>query len=57
MTFDKNMKINPKSFLTNCTYLEHESITIEGINIFGTPYQPIFCFMGFNIEDEKRRAG
>lgn len=33
--------INPKDF-KSIIYLEHESIIIEGINIFGSPYTPSF---------------
>ncbi len=33
--------INPRDYKT-ITYLEHESINIEGINIFGSPYTPTF---------------
>ena len=33
--------VNPKDFW-NIRYLEHESINIEGINIFGSPYTPQF---------------
>lgn len=38
--------VNSKHF-ENITYLEHESITIEGINIFGSPYTPQFCGWSF----------
>jgi Icc-related predicted phosphoesterase len=33
--------INPKHY-ENIIYLDHESICIEGINIFGSPYTPQF---------------
>jgi len=33
--------VYPKDF-SNIKYLEHESINIEGINIFGSPYTPTF---------------
>lgn len=29
-----------RGLLTNCTYIEDEQITVEGINIYGTPAQP-----------------
>lgn len=29
-------------------YLENNSVTIEGLNIYGTPAQPIFCDWAFN---------
>ncbi len=34
-------------------YLEHESIVIEGINIFGSPYTPYFCDWAFNVQRHK----
>jgi len=37
-----------RSLLKNCIYLEHSSVTIEGIKIFGTPYQPIFYDWAWN---------
>jgi hypothetical protein len=30
-----------------CTYLQHESVEIEGLKIFGSPYQPLFYNWGF----------
>lgn len=32
--------VKPKEDFKNIIYLEHESINIEGINIFGSPYTP-----------------
>lgn len=40
---------NIKSYLTNCTYLEDSSVTINGIKIYGTPWQPEFCKWAFNV--------
>jgi Icc-related predicted phosphoesterase len=34
-------------------YLEHESIEIEGIKIFGSPYTPEYCNWAFNRKREK----
>lgn len=47
--------VNPKEF-KNITYLYHESTTIEGINIFGSPYTPIFCNWAFNKDRSKLDA-
>ena len=38
------------SLLTNCTYIEDETITLYGINIYGSPWQPWFCDWGFNVD-------
>lgn len=35
-------------------YLEHDIFEYKGLQIFGTPYQPVFCDWAFNVEDEKR---
>ncbi len=40
--------INPRHY-ESIVYLEHESTTIEGINIFGSPYTPAFCNWSYNI--------
>ncbi|HNA20803.1 MAG TPA: hypothetical protein PLN40_05230, partial [Agitococcus sp.] len=34
----------------HATYLEHEAVTIEGINFFGSPWQPYFHGMAFNLK-------
>lgn len=48
-----NLKI--KQFLKDaCTYLEHELVVVEGIKIFGTPFQPKFCNMAFNRNKTQR---
>lgn len=31
------------------TYLNHSSVTIDGVNFFGSPYQPEFCDWAFNL--------
>jgi len=33
----------------NVTYLEDSSTTIEGIKIYGSPWQPEFCDWAFNL--------
>lgn len=33
----------------NATYLEDEAITIEGIHFYGSPWQPAFFDMAFNL--------
>ena len=37
-----------KSILTNCIYLEDQSVMVEGYKIYGTPWQPLFFG---NVED------
>lgn len=33
-----------------CTYLEDTSVEINGVKIYGSPWQPTFCDWAFNIE-------
>lgn len=40
---------NVKQRLTNCTYLEDKSITLYGIEFYGTPWQPEFRKWAFNL--------
>lgn len=42
-------KKRAKDLLYNWTYLEDEMITIEGINIYGCPWQPRFYDWAFNL--------
>ena len=35
-----------KSLLSNCVYLEDNHTTIEGLKIYGTPWQPLFFGLG-----------
>lgn len=44
--------VNPRSF-SNIIYLEHESIELENIKIFGSPYTPEFHDWAFNINRAK----
>jgi len=39
-----------KALLTNCTYLEDSSVTICGIKIYGSPYQPEFGNFAFRLK-------
>ncbi|XP_050404566.2 metallophosphoesterase MPPED2 [Patella vulgata] len=41
---------NIKEMLTNCIYLEDQSLNLCGIKIYGTPWQPEFCGWGFNLK-------
>ncbi len=43
--------VNPYNY--NITYLEHESVTIEGIKIFGSPYTPEFGNWAFNVRRDR----
>jgi Icc-related predicted phosphoesterase len=38
------------------TYLQDNSITIDGLNIYGSPWQPAFCNWSFNAERGKEIA-
>jgi len=42
-----------RSLLQNCIYLEHSSVTIEGIKIFGTPFQPWFYDWAWNRTEQE----
>ncbi|KAG8271620.1 Metallophosphoesterase mpped2 [Homalodisca vitripennis] len=40
---------NIKDCLTNCIYLQDEVVTLYGLKIYGTPWQPEFCKWAFNL--------
>lgn len=40
--------VEAKELLTNCRYIEDESIEIEGIRIYGSPWQPPHYDLAFN---------
>lgn len=42
-----------KSFYPSLTYLFHETIEIEGLKIFGSPYTPEFHQWAFNVKRQK----
>ncbi len=39
--------------LCNIIYLEHESVQLEGLNIFGSPYTPEFYDWAFNVRRDR----
>lgn len=45
----KQLMLEDMQGVKNLTYLEDEWIDIEGIKIYGTPYQPWFCDWAFNL--------
>lgn len=38
--------------LKNCIYLQDKGITLEGIKIWGSPWQPVFKNWAFNLEEK-----
>ncbi|XP_043223410.1 metallophosphoesterase domain-containing protein 1-like isoform X2 [Amphibalanus amphitrite] len=38
-----------RSRLSGCTYLQDESVTVSGITVYGSPWQPEFCDWAFNV--------
>jgi len=38
------------AILTHCTYLCDTSITLYGIKFYGSPWQPEFCHLAFNLD-------
>jgi hypothetical protein len=38
-----------RALLTNCTYLEDEAVELEGVKIYGSPWQPVFSSSAFNL--------
>lgn len=38
-----------RSLMTNCTYLQDSSVTIDGIKFYGAPWQPEFFSWAFNL--------
>jgi Icc-related predicted phosphoesterase len=43
-----------RSLLTNCIYLQDESVEIEGRQIYGSPWQPSFLKWAFNLERDSK---
>ena len=35
-------------------YIQDEEIEVEGLKIYGTPYQPYFCNWAFNVQDTNK---
>lgn len=40
---------NTLQLITNATYLQDEPLTISGIKLYGTPWQPEYCNWAFNL--------
>ncbi|KAG7455912.1 hypothetical protein MATL_G00246130 [Megalops atlanticus] len=40
---------NVQSLLTNCIYLQDSEVTVRGLRIYGTPWQPWYYGWGFNL--------
>lgn len=38
------------------TYLQDTSVTVEGLKIYGTPWQPSFCNWAFNLPEKELAA-
>lgn len=45
-----------RGLLTNCHYLQDEEIEIEGLRIYGSPWQPEFFNWAFNLKRGRRLA-
>lgn len=45
--------VRPKEICKTTTYLQHESIEIEGLTVFGSPYTPTFQNWAFNVARHK----
>ena len=41
--------------LRNVIYLQDEAVEIEGLKIYGSPWQPVFCRMAFNLGPDEIR--
>ena len=39
-----------RSLLTDCTYLQDTSVTLEGVRFYGSPYTPRFHDWAFNLD-------
>ncbi len=39
-----------EALLTNCVYLRDRALTIAGIKFYGSPWQPEFCHLAFNLD-------
>ncbi|RZF43641.1 hypothetical protein LSTR_LSTR009238 [Laodelphax striatellus] len=42
-------KLEPKDHLTNCIYLQDDAVTLYGLKIYGTPWQPEYSHLAFNL--------
>ena len=41
-----------QELLSNATYLQDQAVVIEGIRFYGSPWQPSFCDMAFNLSSD-----
>jgi Icc-related predicted phosphoesterase len=39
-----------RAWITNATYLQDEEVTVEGLRIYGSPWQPRFFDWAFNLD-------
>jgi Icc-related predicted phosphoesterase len=56
--FEK-LRQEAESLITNATYLRDKAVTVEGLKIYGSPWQPYFCNWAFNLPrdgDELRQV-
>jgi len=47
---------NARRFMTNCVYLEDSGYSIDGLNVWGSPWQPFFCNWAFNLGTQEELA-
>ena len=52
LTMEK-FPILTRKLITNATYLEEESIVIEGLKFYGSPYTPAFFNWAFNVNSNE----
>ncbi|XP_052806059.1 metallophosphoesterase MPPED2-like [Mya arenaria] len=41
---------HPRDLLTNCIYLQEESVIVSGIKIYGAPWSPLYCSTAFQLD-------
>lgn len=46
----EDQPVETAALLTNCIYLFDEAITLDGLNFYGTPWQPWFFDWAFNLQ-------
>lgn len=39
-----------RALLKSCTYLEDSGVTVNGVRFWGSPWQPRFCDLAFNLD-------
>jgi len=50
--YHSSLKEIRKNLPSNCYYLQDDSVTLDGIKIYGTPWQLPFCDWAFNLCEE-----